>query len=96
MLPLEVAVFDEQATLAYIVLRAALEKNGPPIGPMNTMIAAHTLSLDVTLVTNNTRESKRAPKLMAMDWQARLVPKNIAKLTLRSPLFAKWLFVKLL
>ncbi|MDP2806208.1 MAG: type II toxin-antitoxin system VapC family toxin [Gallionellaceae bacterium] len=68
MLPLEVAAFDEQATLAYGVLRAALEKKGTPIGPLDTMIAAHALSLDVTLVTNNTREFKRVPKLTVVDW----------------------------
>jgi tRNA(fMet)-specific endonuclease VapC len=32
------------------------------------MIAAHALSLGVTLVTNNTREFKRVPKLMVVDW----------------------------
>jgi tRNA(fMet)-specific endonuclease VapC len=68
MLPLEVAAFDEQATVAYGVLRAALEKQGMPIGPLDTMIAAHALSLGVTLVTNNTREFNRVPKLAVVDW----------------------------
>ncbi|MDX8398990.1 MAG: type II toxin-antitoxin system VapC family toxin [Gallionellaceae bacterium] len=68
ILPLEVAAFDEQATLAYGVLRAVLEKMGTPIGPLDTMIAAHALSLDLTLVTNNTREFKRVPKLVVVDW----------------------------
>ena len=68
MLPLEVAAFDEQATFAYGVLRAALEKKGTPIGPLDTMIAAHALSLNATLVTNNTREFKRIPKLTVIDW----------------------------
>jgi len=68
MLPLEVAAFDEQATVAYGVLRAALEKQGTPIGPLDTMIAAHALSLGVALATNNTREFNRVPKLMVVDW----------------------------
>ena len=68
MLPLEVAAFDDQATVAYGVLRAALEKQGTPIGPLDTMIAAHALSLGVTLVTNNTREFNRVPKLKVVDW----------------------------
>ena len=68
MLPLEVAAFDEQATVAYGVLRAVLEKQGTPIGPLDTMIAAHALSLSVTLVTNNTREFNRVPKLTVIDW----------------------------
>lgn len=68
MLPLEVAAFDEQATVAYGVLRAALEKQGTPIGPLDTMIAAHALSLGVPLVTNNTREFNRVPELTVIDW----------------------------
>jgi len=68
ILPLEVAAFDEPATVAYGVLRAALEKRGTPIGPLDTMIAAHALSLGVTLVTNNTREFDRVPKLKIVDW----------------------------
>jgi len=68
MLPMEVAAFDEQATVAYGVLRAALEKQGTPIGPLDTMIAAHALSLSVTLVTNNTREFNRVPELTVVDW----------------------------
>lgn len=68
MLPLEVAAFDEPATVAYGELRAALEKQGTPIGPLDTMIAAHALNLGVTLVTNNTREFNRVPRLMVVDW----------------------------
>ena len=67
MLPMEVAAFDEQATVAYGVLRAALEKQGTPIGPLDTMIAAHALSLSVTLVTNNTREFNRVHELTVVD-----------------------------
>jgi tRNA(fMet)-specific endonuclease VapC len=68
MLPLEFAAFDEPATAAYGALRAALEKKGTPIGSLDTMIAAHALSLGVTLVTNNTREFNRVPKLTVVDW----------------------------
>ena len=68
MLPLEIAAFDERATDVYGVLRASLEKQGTPIGSLDTMIAAHALSLGVTLVTNNTREFNRVPKLAVVDW----------------------------
>jgi tRNA(fMet)-specific endonuclease VapC len=68
MLPLEIAAFDEQATTTYGVLRAALEKQGTPIDPLDTMIAAHALSLGVTLVTNNTREFNRVLGLKVVDW----------------------------
>lgn len=68
MLPLEFAAFDEPATLAYGALRATLEKQGAPIGSLDTMIAAHALSLGAALVTNNTREFKRVPGLVVVDW----------------------------
>lgn len=68
ILPLELAVFDEEATAAYGIVRAALEKQGTPIGSLDTMIAAHALSLGVTLVTNNTREFERVAKLKIVDW----------------------------
>ncbi|HCI12402.1 MAG: twitching motility protein PilT [Gallionellales bacterium GWA2_60_142] len=68
VLPLEVAAFDEQATVAYGVLRASLEKQGMPIGPLDTMIAAHALSLGALLVTNNTREFNRVSGLTVIDW----------------------------
>lgn len=68
VLPLEIADFDEAATLYYGSLRARLEKQGTPIGPLDTMIAAHALSLDVTLVTNNTKEFARVDRLKLADW----------------------------
>lgn len=68
ILPLEVAPFDEAATAAYGVVRALLEKLGTPIGPLDTMIGAHALSLGATLVTNNTREFNRVAGLAVVDW----------------------------
>ncbi len=68
VLPLEIADFDEAATLYYGSLRARLEKQGTPIGPLDTMIAAHALSLDVTLVTNNTKAFARVDRLKLADW----------------------------
>src|SRR5450830_865444 len=63
ILPLEVASFDEAAAQYYGTLRATLEKQGTPIGSLDTMIGAHALSLNVTLVTNNTREFDRVAGL---------------------------------
>jgi tRNA(fMet)-specific endonuclease VapC len=68
ILPLEVLPFDEEATKSYGEIRAALEKAGTPIGSMDLMIAAHAVCLDMTLVTNNTREFKRVPGLKVADW----------------------------
>jgi tRNA(fMet)-specific endonuclease VapC len=66
--PLEVANFDLAAAETYGTLRLALEQAGTPIGPLDTQIAAHAVSLDVTLVTNNTREFERVRNLKVVDW----------------------------
>jgi tRNA(fMet)-specific endonuclease VapC len=68
ILPLEVARFDEAAALVYGALRASLEKQGTPIGALDTMIGAHALSLNLTLVTNNTKEFNRIVGLKVIDW----------------------------
>jgi tRNA(fMet)-specific endonuclease VapC len=68
ILPLEVAHFDEAAALVYGALRASLEKQGTPIGALDTMIGAHTLSLNLTLVTNNIKEFNRIIGLKVIDW----------------------------
>jgi tRNA(fMet)-specific endonuclease VapC len=49
-------------------LRANLERQGQPIGALDTMIAAHALSLDAPLVTHNTREFERVPGLRLENW----------------------------
>ena len=68
ILPLEVANFDEDAALYYGTLRATLQKQGTPVGSFDTMIGAHALSLNVVLVTNNTREFNRIAGLKLIDW----------------------------
>jgi tRNA(fMet)-specific endonuclease VapC len=60
--------FDEAATARYGELRALLEKRGTPIGPLDTLIAAHALSLSWTLATHNVREFRRVPGLRVDDW----------------------------
>ncbi len=68
LLPLEVVAFGSEAAGAYGRVRAALERAGTPIGPLDTLIAAHAVSLGVTLVTNNVREFERVPNLDLEDW----------------------------
>ena len=65
-----VVPFDETATDRYGDLRASLEKRGSPIGPHDTLIAAHALSLRWTLATHNVREFRRVPGLSVEDWLA--------------------------
>lgn len=66
--PLLILPFDEQAVWTYGDLRAELERQGRPIGSLDTMIAAHALSQQATLVTNNTREFTRVPGLLLENW----------------------------
>lgn len=66
--PLEILSFDERAVWQYGVVRASLEQSGQPIGALDTMIAAHALSIDATLVTNNEREFRRVRGLKIENW----------------------------
>lgn len=68
LLPCEIAPFDDAASAAYGPAVAALLRKGTPIGPMDSLIAAHALSLGATLVTHNTREFGRVPQLRVEDW----------------------------
>jgi len=68
LLPLEIADFDLSAAVVYGHIRMYLENKGTLIGSTDMLIAAHALSLDVSLVTNNTREFKRIPNLNLVDW----------------------------
>lgn len=67
---LNVVAFDAPAAERYGTVRAELEAAGKPIGPLDTLIAAHALSLDLTLVTGNTREFARVRRLRCEDWIA--------------------------
>jgi tRNA(fMet)-specific endonuclease VapC len=60
--------FDAEATSCYGDVRIQLESKGTPIGPLDTLIAAHALSLDATLVTNNVREFERVDGLAIENW----------------------------
>ena len=68
LLPMEIMPFDAEAAIVYGDVRAELEGNGHPIGPLNTVIAAHARALGLTLVTNNTREFSRVPDLVVENW----------------------------
>lgn len=60
--------FDSVAAQAYGELRADLEQNGTPIGPMDMLIAGHAKSCGLILITNNTGEFKRVKGLQLEDW----------------------------
>ncbi len=66
--PLEILPFDDRAACRYGEIRAYLEKKGQPIGSLDMLIAAHSSSLALTLVTNNLREFKKVPGLTVESW----------------------------
>jgi tRNA(fMet)-specific endonuclease VapC len=49
-------------------VRAELKRARTPIGPLDTLIAAHALALNVTLVTSNEREFGRVDGLRIENW----------------------------
>jgi predicted nucleic acid-binding protein len=61
-------LFNEDAADYYGKIRADLEKRGQVIGAMDMLIAAHALSLDIILVTNNSKEFLRIPHLTIENW----------------------------
>ena len=68
--PLAILPFGNQATEVYGSMRVALERVGTPIGPLDTLIAAHAMALGRTLVTNNEREFRRVVGLRIENWLA--------------------------
>ncbi len=60
--------FDQYAAIAYGSIRHELEQKGKPIGPMDLMIAAQTISRDLVLVTNNEKEFRRVKNIKIENW----------------------------
>jgi len=65
---LEIKYFDENAAREYGMLKKELKDKKCLIGPFDMLIGAHARSLQMTLVTNNTREFDRIPNLKLEDW----------------------------
>lgn len=60
--------FDRTAAIRAAAIRAALEKTGRSIGPLDMLIAGTALAHNATLVTRNLREFGRVPKLTVTNW----------------------------
>jgi tRNA(fMet)-specific endonuclease VapC len=65
---LPLAVIDMETSRCYGQVRAALERQGTPIGANDTWIAAHALALGATVVTDNVGEFARVPGLQVEIW----------------------------
>jgi len=68
VLPLETAPMDIDTARCYGQVRARLQAQGTPIGPMDLMIGVHALTLGVTSVTNNVGAFSRIEGLAIVDW----------------------------
>ncbi len=60
--------FDQDAARQAGVLRAYLQSLGTPSGPYDVQVAGVALARGLTLVTRNTREFDRVPKLLVENW----------------------------
>jgi tRNA(fMet)-specific endonuclease VapC len=60
-------VFDEQDAAMAGSLRAQMEGIGKPVGLMDTLIAAQALARQLTLITHNTRDFARVPRLRVLE-----------------------------
>ena len=65
---LQIEPLDCNAARHYGRLRAFLKGQGKPIRNNDLFIASHAQSLGAVLVTNNMREFKRVPDLVAENW----------------------------
>ena len=61
-----VVPFDQVAADKFALVAAALARRGKPIGSFDTLIAAHALSLGLTVVTN--KHFGRVPRLRVENW----------------------------
>ncbi|WP_457562603.1 type II toxin-antitoxin system tRNA(fMet)-specific endonuclease VapC [Caminibacter pacificus] len=66
--PLTILEYEENASKAYGKIRSKLEKKGKVIGSMDLLIAAHALSQNIILISNNVKEFKRIPGLNLENW----------------------------
>jgi tRNA(fMet)-specific endonuclease VapC len=66
--PFEILPYDETASKYYGIICYQLESEGKVIGPLDMLIAAHALSKDLILVTNNEKEFLRIKSLKVENW----------------------------
>jgi tRNA(fMet)-specific endonuclease VapC len=67
---LQMVEIQPEVAVLYGQVRATLESAGTPIGANDLWIAAHALSLEAVVVTDNEREFRRVPGLNVENWLA--------------------------
>jgi tRNA(fMet)-specific endonuclease VapC len=68
LLPLNLIKFDRSSAVEAAAIRAKLEKKGMVIDPYDMLIAGLAKSLDMILVTDNTKEFERIVGLNLENW----------------------------
>jgi tRNA(fMet)-specific endonuclease VapC len=63
-----VVPFDRDCAVAAATIRAQLEQQGTPIGPIDVLIAGTALAFQATLITHNVKEFSRVSGLAIADW----------------------------
>ena len=67
-LPVSIIAFDAEDAAEAGEIRAALARNGTPIGPYDVLIAAQARRRGAALVTLNRGEFERVPGLIVTGW----------------------------
>ncbi|MDA9004163.1 type II toxin-antitoxin system VapC family toxin [bacterium] len=68
LLRVQILPWDSKAANAYALLRTACEKEGKPLGAMDMLIAAHSLSSSATLITNDKAFHRISHHIKVNDW----------------------------
>ena len=68
LFPMSILAFDENAAKCYGDIRYQLEKQGQIIGTLDLLIAAHAISEQLIIVTNNDKEFRRIHDLPVENW----------------------------
>ena len=66
--PLQLLPFSGKSAEHYAAIRLHLHSLGKPIGPNDLIIAATARAHTLTLITRNTKEFSRVPKLFVEEW----------------------------
>jgi len=68
LVPFEILAYDAIASKYYGEIRYDLENRGEVIGPLDLLIAAHALSRNLVLITNNEKEFRGIKLLKVENW----------------------------
>lgn len=64
----EILPFDENAAKIFGTIKATLSQSGSLIGPFDMQIAAHAVTVNAVLITNNMKEFSKVEILNCENW----------------------------